>query len=216
MNENIGDSWKLWKECLLGEDSNSIFNQISNMIWDVAIFNLFDESWRTQKRKHNELPGLNIRLQMFITWNFITAQVSSIRRLVDSYEIRGHKGVYSIRALIKDIRKKHEILTREVFLESQGLPLFFSSESDTPDPAVWLDISEAHKRFDILSGIQPENRSKTDKISLNVLDGLDRKLDSCTQIKKYVDKYIAHPSTPESRILDNFRSVDITLNQLRI
>jgi len=74
MKEDLSNSWKLWQECLFEDDNNSVFSQISNMVWDAAIFHLILESWQIQNRKHIGLPGLNNRLQMFINWNFFAAQ----------------------------------------------------------------------------------------------------------------------------------------------
>lgn len=214
MDENLSESWKLWRECLLGDDSNTIFSQISNMVWDSAIFRLFLESRQNQIREHKGLPGLNVRLHRFIDWNFFVAQTTSIRRLLDRHGLHGNKGVYSLRALLKDISNRRENLTRKAFLDLLGLPYEYSRESNYPDEFVWFDIGDTHQRFDRLSGKTPTNRTPIDLISDKVFDKLRNMLDSCNPIVKYVDKYIAHSATPESRIVDNANEIKITLDHI--
>jgi len=94
------ETWTLWRECLLGNDPNSIYSQISFMVWDAALFRLIMESRRIQLQNHPDFPELNVRLHHFIDWNFFVAQTAAIRRLLDTYGLRGTKGVLSLHALI--------------------------------------------------------------------------------------------------------------------
>jgi len=84
-----------------------------------------------------------------------------------------------------------------------------------PPELDWERIEEAHKTFDKLSGKSPTTRQADDVINERVLVRLQDKLDTCKKIKMYVDKFIAHSSTPESRSIQNYKSTAITFKRLR-
>jgi len=206
MNDKViefGETWNLWHECLSSKDPNSVFSQISYMLWDTAIFRLIIESRQIQARNHIDIPELNGRIILFIDRNFFEAQVASIRRQTDNYSLYGERGVYSLRALLKDISDKRSKLTRSTFINLQNI-----SESD------WTDISEAHQRFDKLSGISSVNRSNDDLIDANIIKKLFSKLKTCEQIALYVDKYIAHSATPTSRSITNVDETRVTFREI--
>jgi hypothetical protein len=50
---SIEKAWAIWCDCLKGDDENSIFQQISLMVWDTAIFRFVLES--RQSRDINRL-----------------------------------------------------------------------------------------------------------------------------------------------------------------
>lgn len=208
----LQETWELWRKCLFGKDPSSIFEQLSHMIWDAALFRLIMECRRLQLMQHPYLPELHIRLHMLIDSTFFQSQVVAIRRLVDTYSLYGNKGVYSLRALINDIEKHRDHLTRETFIALQGLPYDYSQTPGHSDDFIWIDISEAHQQFDKLSDHHPEDRSRFDLIAGDVFQKLHKKIDSCGEIARYVDKHIAHPATPESR--DLIKSDDITITKI--
>ena len=211
---DIPQFWIRWQECLLGNDPNSIFEQLSIMIWDAALFRLILESRRMQSQRYSYIPELNIRLHMFIDWNFFQAQVVAIRRLVDNYGLDGPRGVYSLKGLIEDIQAYRDGLTRQKFLEQQGFRPTLNLASDKTDDCIWIDISEADQLFDRLSGCTPGNRSPDDLITAAVFENLLRKLKVCREITKYVDKHIAHAATPESRRDENADAIRITFGKI--
>jgi hypothetical protein len=119
----LEQAWKNWVDCLKGHDTNSIFQQITLMVWDTAIFRIIIEGRQLQIKKNLEDPEVNGALHSFIDRNYFQTQSSFIRRLIDnSYELTGKKGVYSISALIKDIRSYRAELTRETFLKFRNMP----------------------------------------------------------------------------------------------
>jgi hypothetical protein len=231
---SIEKAWEIWNDCLKGNDENSIFKQITIMIWDTAIFRLILESRQIQVGRNPDNPPLNASFHSFIDRNYFQAQVAFIRRLADKsrYGLIGRKGIYSLYSLIDDISIRRTELTREVFFElrhisydytklQQGEKEFIPQQAKENKSAFWIppefdwEVSaEAHVTFDRLCGIQARERTPQDIISEKVFSRLKDKLDLCSDISNYVDKYIAHSATPESRIIENVDSAKITLKQV--
>jgi hypothetical protein len=232
----IESAWLTWKDCIKSNDQNSIFQQITLMIWDSAIFRLILENRREIIEFSPVQPPINGSLQSFIDRTFFQSQVASIRRLVDKspYGLTGKKGVYSLSALIKDLKEYREDLTREKYFHLRNLPYDYSKiakmkqeyinkQSQTmgvkffeiPKDLDSETAAEAHASFDHLCGKTLDERDPKDKIQENVYSRLHEKLDTCTDIIKYVDKFIAHAATPESRNFENIDKIEITLKNIR-
>jgi hypothetical protein len=206
MSENkteIREAWNIWRECLSSKDTNSIYSQISYMLWDTAIFQLILESRRLQSAKHAHIPELNSTIALFIDRNYFESQVAGIRRQTDNFGLYGKRGVFSLRSLLNDLSKKRLDFDRLTFIQMQNL-----NESD------WVEGSEVHYRFDKLSRVLKEKRTNSDVFSDEILHQLQSKLDTCNQITLYVDKYIAHSATPESRILSNLDETGVTFGEI--
>jgi hypothetical protein len=227
-------AWAIWSDCLRGEDENSIFRQISVMIWDTAIFRFVLESRQTQVEKNPDNPSLNLSLHAFIDRNYFQAQAASIRRLADksSYGLTGKRGIYSLHSLIDDISKRRLELTREAFFELRHTPYDYTivqqRERDfiaqqakesrlafrIPPEFDWEVSADAHATFDRLCGTSAQNRKHQDVIAEKVFARLKDKLNSCNDVTNYVDKFVAHSATPESRAVANTDSAKITLKHI--
>lgn len=229
---SLEKAWALWSDCLRGEDKNSIFQQISVMIWDTTIFRFILESRQTQMEKDPDNPSLNLSLHGFIDRNYFQAQVASIRRLADksNYGLTGEKGIYSLYSLIDDIKKRRLELTRESFFKLRHIPYDYSiiqqrefigqqvkqknSGFLIPPELGWEVSADAHAVFDRLSGTSAQSRKPADVIAEKILSRLKDRLDSCKNITNYVDKFVAHSATPESRAVANIDSTKITLKHI--
>lgn len=231
---SLEEAWAIWSNCLEGEDENSIFQQISIMIWDAVIFRFILESRRSQIEKNPNNPSLNVSFHSFIDRNFFQAQAISIRRLADKsqYGLTGKKGIYSLYSLIDDISKRQSELTRESFFELRHIPYDYSiveqrerefiaqqaKESNlgfwVPPEFNWEVSAHAHTNFDRLCGTLAQNRKPNDTIAEKVFSRLKDKLNMCDKITNYVDKYVAHSATPESRAVKNIDSTKTTLNHI--
>lgn len=231
---SIEKSWAIWSDCLRGNDENSVFRQISVMIWDAAIFRFVLESRQTQIEKKPDDPPLNVSFQSFLDRNYFQAQAAFIRRLADKsrYGLIGKKSIYSLYSLIDDISKRRTELTRETFFRLRQIPYDYSklqqaekefiaqqlgenrSEFKIPPEFDWEVSADAHTTFDRLCSVQAQNRKPQDIISEKVFSRLKNRLDLCSDITNYVDKYVAHSATPESRTLENVDSVKITLKHI--
>lgn len=215
--------------CLKGDDQNSIFRQITTMIWDTAIFRVIMEGRKAKIQQNAEKPEFNSALHNFIDRNYFQAQSATIRRLVDtSFDLTGERGVYSLGALIEDIRKYRSELNRKIFFDLRIMPYDYAKIQEKeieflrkhrngkwnqiPQDLYWEPIAETHRIFDRLSGVKPDQRSPSDLIDAQVLDRLIERLDECEHITSYVDKFVAHSATPESRI--NLSETGIRLSQI--
>jgi len=231
---SLEKAWAIWRECLKSDDKNSIFQQIYLMVWDAAIFRFVLEGRQLQIEKNPDNPSLNASFHSFLDRNFFQAQAASIRRLADNsnYGLTGKKGIYSLYSLIDDIRKRRLELTRESFFRLRGIEYDYSEvqkretefvirqakENNAafriPPELNWETSAEAHFTFDRLSGTLAENRKPLDVIAEKVFTRLKDKLNMCQDVTRYVDKYIAHSATPESRAYKNIQSSQITLKHI--
>jgi hypothetical protein len=230
----IEKAWAIWSDCLKGDDKNSIFQQISLMVWDTAIFRFILESRRSQIQKNPDSPSLNRSFHSFLDRNYFQSQVASIRRLADKsrYGLIGAKSIYSIYSLIDDISKRRSELTRETFFQLRYIPYDYSELQQREKEFItqqvredrsgfriplefnWELSADAHSTFDHLCGISAQNRTPQDIIDKRVFTRLKDRLDLCHDITNYVDKYIAHAATPESRAIENVDSTKITLKHI--
>ena len=227
----LEQAWNNWVNCLKGDDINSIFQQISWMIWDTAIFRVIVEGRQVQIQKNPKAPAVNGSLHSFIDRNYFQTQVTVIRRLTDkSYGLTGNRGVYSIVALIKDIRNYRDELTRAMFFRFRNMPYDYTeikiSEEKflrnhpvgeaifVPPEFDWESIAEAHQTFDRLSITNQKIRKPDDVISDRVFIRLEEKLVACQEISNYVDKFVAHSAIPESRESQNVNVSEITFEHV--
>jgi hypothetical protein len=228
---SLEQAWKNWSDCLNGDDPNSIFQQIWTMIWDTAIFHIIIESRQSQIKKNPQEPEINGALHSFIDRNYFQSQSAYIRRLTDTfYGLTGKKGVYSVGAIINDISSYRLELTREIFFKLRNMPYDYTEVQNrkwefiltqpsgkalfVPSEFDWESIEEAHRTFDRLSGTTPNNRNPNDVIAERVFFRLQKKLDDCKEITTYVDKFIAHSATPESRSIQDVNKSAVTFKRL--
>jgi hypothetical protein len=184
-DSSLEEAWQLWHDCLNGDDENSLSQQIIALTYDSAIYHLILACRKRLFQQYPDEPPANIHFLMFIDRNFFESQASAIRRLAGSKgdPISGPKGTFSLNALIGDMQRHRDQLTRAAFLKLIDTKPF----------------SEAIFDFDRLCGKKSIDRSPTDVIKVSVFDKLIAKIDMCHGVTGYVNKFIAHSSTPESR-----------------
>lgn len=230
-NIPIEIAWQKWIECLNGNDKNSILNQIREMVWYTAIYKVIFESRKEQVRRNPTEPKINNVLHQFIDENYWQTQCAFIRRQTDkSYTLYGPKGIYSIQALFEDMKSHQGELTRRKYFELrntsyyyedlQKLELEFIRKNShggfiqIPQEIDSRPIVEMHQIFDRLSGKDGLTRGTNDVVMERVFTRLVEKMDTCRGLAKYVDKFVAHSATPESRTVDNMGKSKLTLKHL--
>ena len=219
--------FKEWEECLVGDDINSIRNQIYSMIWDSAVFQSIKECRRYAPTNAKVKVELNITVHMFIYRCFFETQALAIRRILDK-----RNDVISLRRLVDDIEKHSHLLTRGSILAAHDYPYDYEQEKhrlyddafkNVPSgTAVVMGqdynkccISEyTHKFIDSLAGVDSSKRSPNDLIRPQILKWLKQRLSDCKKIGEFVDKFLAHSATPESRNDLNPQELDVTLEQI--
>jgi len=228
---SLEKAWKNWSDCLNGDDPNSIFQQIWTMIWDTAIFHIIIESRQSQIKKNLQEPEINGALHSFIDRNYFQSQSAYIRRLTEkSYGLTGKTGVYSVGALINDILSYKAELTRETYFKLRKIPYDYTEIQKkneeflrnqplgkaffVPRELDWKSSEEAHRLFDRLAGVLHDDMKPSDQIVDHIFIRLQKKLSACQDIKKYVDKFIAHSATPESRSIQDVNKSAVTFKRL--
>jgi hypothetical protein len=221
--KGLKEKFEEWKNMLLGEDIHSIRNQICDMIRDCAFFRCINESRRYAAKDNKGNIKRNEPLHSFINQSFFKTQLLSIRKLIDKDFNRIQKNkqytVYSLYNLIEDMKKNNALLTRKNILAAHNLPYDYEEameclRQNTPkikkgniQIQTWSgrNINEIesskdiHRRIDSLAGVAADKRSPNDLVPDNILKQFDDKLTSIEELCKYVDKYIAHSATPDSR-----------------
>ena len=205
-----------WKNILVGSDIHTIRNQIYDMVFDSAIFQCINESRKYAAKNDKGNDKINKMLHYFINQSFFKTQLLSIRRLVDKdfNRIWQNKSytVYSLYNLIEDMKKNSVLFTRENILAVHNLPYDYEKAMakfkndigykkgpfESPQP---IECSEdIHRRIDSIVGIKSDRRNRDDRV-LNEYSFkyFDDWLEISQELCDYVNKYIAHAATPESR-----------------
>ena len=216
IDKSVKEKFDEWKNILIGDDIHSIRNQIIRMIRESAFFHCLNESRKyTLKDDKGEIKQ-NRMLHYFINQSFFKTQLLSIRRLVDKDFGRINKGkeytVYSLYNLIKDLKKNRDLLTRENIFTVYDLPYDYEKELFEYEKSIdctkpyfvphKIGYSKTlHYQIDSILGITPNKRSPKDLIPIDILKPFEGQLNNIEELCKYVDKYIAHATTPESRKL---------------
>jgi hypothetical protein len=220
-----------WREWLLGDDLHSIRNQIHTMIWDSAVYQSINEARAFAATDDKGQLQLNGMVHQFIDRCFFDTQMMAIRRLLDKETRPGERSVTSLWRLLDDMEKHVSMLTREHILDALGLPYEYEKtlgdirERDCftgsvkpmvmgKDAWVCKKSEYAHKCIDAFAGVRASQRSPGDAVRVAVIQWLKGRLQECKRIHKYVDKFLAHSATPESRVGLMDEETKITLGQI--
>jgi AbiU2 len=190
--------WLSWYETGAGE-SNSLQDQWFSML-------LSEMSFRVAQEEVTKEPSspLNIPLVAhLLSTGYFSSQVLATRRMFD-----GRKDVVSLRRLINDIRDNKELITREVYVSFDGTPYdpaLRQLEAPGLQPAdspfsEWNRSRVRQERFDKLSKVNPEHRSREDQIDDSIFSKIDTWIDSCgaTKLITLSHKYLAHAAEQSS------------------
>ena len=225
---DLKSKFKEWEEWLVGDDINSIRNQIYSMIWDSAVFQSINECRRYAPKNEEDEIELNGVVHQFIDKCFFETQALAIRRILD----KGND-VISLRRLINDVEKHSHLLTRESILAAHDYPYDYEQEearlsdeaSKNRPPGVKCVVmgqdyrkcclaEGVHLSIDVLAGIGCSDRSPKDLIRPQIFNWLKQRLSDCEKIATFVNKFLAHSATPKSRKYRNPPELDVTLGQI--
>lgn len=224
-----------WMQWLNGQDPHSISNQIYPMLWDYALFCSVNELRKIAVTEPENGVSFNGPVIRLFDAGFAMTQATAIRRLIEEPNANPKRAVISLRSILKDINENTHLITRENYVCYDGLPYDHEAAdqqwlstlpSDTEGVhGGWLPTSGptaghmselVRVSFDRLSGADPKNRKRTDTIRTEVFAFLESQIHSCEDIKKYVDKFIAHASAPETRMGLTDEQRGITLDKLKV
>jgi|GEM_PF-1377802 len=214
-----------WLAALSSTDPHSIASQIHRLLDDAASFEVIDTARASAPLVDSANPVLGVQLNgelhNLLDRTFFTSQAIAIRRLSDSYDLHSKnkggkdKSVYSLLALLKDMREHVGLFTRKQMMEAEGLEPDSKkaeqsydecglSERDnvgscarTVPPNIFRAVHR-HRQLSWIIGT--ENPISSDAIEDKVLLTICEKVGiACENVHQHVDKFIAHASTPKSR-----------------
>lgn len=227
------DKMARWKECLAGENRNSVINQLHSMVWNAAIFRVVNEARSLAEKNENGEIELNALLHNFINHCFFENQLLAIRRLTDTYPIEGDRGVFSVISLLKDMNANLQLFTRINMLKQRGLEYDYKKvvkkerqlikehmekgirTFSIPGHIDSHSVKRRHKEIDVLTGKNLTDRSLSDVVNKGVIEFLISKAEKASEDANiHVNKFIAHSASPESQKADSVDEVKITLGHI--
>lgn len=224
-----------WDTLLNRDPQHSIANQFGDMLWQ-------DAAWRSanfaRSFTKDEGPNASVSplLGSMLDRGYVTGQIIAITRLLEkSPDNQPKKAVISLRRLVDELRAARPLFTRENFVAHDGLPYDFEPVRDreyakiaeaanpegtvytylaTTGPEGWGMAEAQHKFFDRLSGVGPQARSRSDLITVEVLDRMDASLNDALfdDIRTMRHKGIAHAADAISRNAAGDIKSGLTLN----
>lgn len=225
---------KSWKEAFTDE-TTGIHQTISDMLWNFAVFRTANRIVFLENTKRRDEFRLNQIFFETLKQGYWYGFLAGTRRLLDRGNLNGHRGVYSLRSVLNDIKVCIPWLTREVYIKHvcdaeydlEGLrQADYEALVAAKSSAYWGDpriaISEyAHKYFDELSDTDESNRSPNDTINPDIFERIEQRLAQLDGISDHVSTHLAHAGNLASRVnkgLDEFdlRDAEKTLQELKI
>lgn len=77
-----------------------------------------------------------------------------------------------------------------------------------------IHAEHIHESMDALADVDKDKRQPTDTIKPQIFEFIKQRLNECDDIRKYVNKFIAHSASPESRDGINADELEITLGKI--
>jgi len=225
-----------WLDWLDGDPVHSINGQLSQLMWQDAVFRTFNEA---RKATATAGPSAAVApiLAQFLDQGYVASQVLGISKLVEySDPKQPKKGVISLRRLLDDIVANHELLTRANFIGLEGAPYDYAPiqakeietqlEKAAEGVAVfwtggggdqdWSLAERMHEQFDRLSGVKADARAPDDLVSRDLLSRLDAALNDPVfgSIRTLRHKTIAHAADAFSREQVDKATSGLTFNEV--
>jgi hypothetical protein len=170
-----------WQQWLRTDEHHPIWPQIYTMVVNDITFRTI--AYAADHDKESALHNSLVR-QAF-TQGYLATQGLTIRRLADK-----RRDVISLPRLLRDVKDKLRLITREVYVSGTGVPY----ESDF----------RPHVRFDQLAGTRSDRRQRQDRIPRRVIDIIESWLD-IDEIDEVVDwshKFLAHAADVQRNPVD--------------
>ena len=207
-----------WMECLSGKDRNCIEQQLHSLIWNTAAYEIINEARKHAPPAQEGGVQLNGLMHNLIDRCFHDSQLIAIRRLIYGDNSKGKRGVYSLKALLEEMKKNSKLITRGNIFKSEDLEYdhqklqvkeeeYIREHLSKGQKSVWVPQKydsgygrRRHRSFDILSGKSENERDWGDQIKPEIFDLMIKQLGNVsTKAKAISDKFIAHAATKESR-----------------
>jgi hypothetical protein len=205
--QDYRDKRRQWLEWIDGDEHHAIWLVLSSMIWRDVSFGVLAHLATT-----DENSSLNASLVAeALLDGYVANQVLAIRRLLDR-----HRDIISLRRLVTDLKSHFHLFTRENYVCFDGLPYdyeeiqhremmervgkgFFWGE--TSGPRAHSTSRVAHEQFDKLSGTDPANRSREDRLPRALLTTIEGWIDGsgADELAEWGHAFLAHAGGPDAR-----------------
>lgn len=180
-----------WHTLLNGQDDNYPGKQVRALVFRAQVFRTFMgiEELRSGTEPDFE-PNINYLLWDELWRGYVERQSSAIRRLCERQNERKEKKVTSLRSLVCDVIK---CASRYPNIDSAELIIAYKLVQPTKETANAIEYVRANPGEYRMFSDGPELEAK--------LHDIDSKLIKCNKLCTYVDKYIAHAASIDSREL---------------
>jgi hypothetical protein len=161
----------VWHQWLRTDEHHAIWPQIYAMLLSDLTFRTIAHAADNDKESalHNRL------IRQAFTQGYLATQGLAIRRLIDD-----DRNVISLRRLLRDVKDKIRLITREVYVAGTGL----SYDGDF----------RPHELFDQLSGARTDRRQRQDRIPPKIIERIESWLDipEIGEVVDWTHKFLAH------------------------
>jgi hypothetical protein len=155
---------------------------------------------------------------------YVATQVLAIRRLVDR-----RSDVISLPRLLRDLKSNFALITRENYVCFDGLPYDYEAVqhrdmmtrvpgrgfwAETTGPNAYGTSEMTHAQFDRLSGINPKDRTREDRLRKSLLATVEKWLDDsgADELAEWSHAYLAHASNAETR--EKIAEATVTMDKI--
>jgi hypothetical protein len=220
-----------WKNHLNARDLHSISTQIGQMLWRSAFYRAINESRRFLTADRDGRKRGNEPLHELLDHGYFVGNSVAVRRLLDKGSASGPRGVYSLSGLVRDIADHVGLMSRANVLAARGLEYDFEpikrrafDEARSKGSGAyfvsregWQQAEYWHQTIDQLCGVAESSRDPSDTPDRTRLEALHQELEQRGRnVRDWVDKFVAHAATPESRQTLPHEHQSLSLAKLRI
>ena len=229
--KTFGELREKWREQLLGEDRNSIEQQLLRLTWDLAVFRIVQESLRFVPHDQDNRPQVNGPVLELLAGTFYKNCLVFIRRMTDA-----SKHAISLCKILDNMQSNASLITRSAMLEAEGLSYdyewikekernwlneqFALGHRNVNVPSeyhCWRFSEDRHLFIDRMVKTNAVKRSPDDQIPKQLFANLKSRVTSSAEpAKSHVDNYLAHSISREKRESVAADSISITFKQLKI
>ena len=211
-----------WKTAY-ADETHGVFSTLQTLYWNYATFRTAINLVRQGQAQPEKFSPNRLLFDM-VRESFWERTLLGVRRLLDTADLSGDKGVYSLRAVIKDVEACQGSINRHAFVEEIAGTVYDYEAVEAaeytelkrlpPGTARWGSTAamlsrQRHEQFDFLSGKDHGGRSPKDRIRPEVFEKLRARLASLDDIVKHVSTHIAHSGNSQSRAGKSLGDFDI-------
>jgi hypothetical protein len=185
---NVLDLLRDWHNALIKDAEKSVDRQTRLLALSASIFHVYNAIMDMMPKNANGSSQTNYLLHHQLAYSYYVSQTLGIRKLVDP-----SSDVFSMRAIVKDMKVNRGLLTRAAILtwdeiNYDNLNLREVDREDRRD--------ERNIFIDIITMKTHATRSQEDTIADELWTTLEAWLNKCDEIRLHVNQFVAHSVDP--------------------